>query len=71
MSAVGLPFDERFLMHRLRATSIASMAGGGVALGLFLYHDLVDHHWDWELLSVGIVMAAVKQGLMLWYRFTN
>lgn len=42
-----------------------------MALGLFLYHDWVQHVWNWELLSIGIAMAVVKQGLMLWYRFTN
>ena len=71
MSIVRAHLDERFLMHRLRSTSIACVAGGSVAMGLFLYHDLVDHFWSWELLSIGITMAAVKQGFMLWYRFTD
>ena len=65
------PLDERFLMHRLRATSVASMGGMIIAMGCFLYHDLVNHVWNWELLSIGLTMVVIKQGLMLWYRFTN
>lgn len=67
----GTRVDERFLVHRQRSTSAAALAGAGLALGLFLWHQWVDHVWDWELLAVGLVMALVKQGLMLWYRFTN
>ena len=63
--------DERFLMHRLRATSIASMAGVVLAMGLFAFHYIRDHVWNWELFSIGAVMAFVKQGLMVWYRRTN
>ena len=63
--------DERFLMHRLKATSIASMAGMILAMGLFVYHYWADHVWNWELFSIGAVMAVVKQGLMAWYRHTN
>ena len=40
-------------------------------MGLFLYHYYADHVWNWELFAVGLTMAVVKQGLMLWYRFTN
>jgi hypothetical protein len=64
-------FDERFLTHRLRSTSIASIAGIVVAMGLFIYHSWVDHVWNWELFAIGLTMAAVKQGMMAWYRFTN
>ena len=71
MSLLGGPADERVLMHRLRSTSIASFAGIGVAMGMFVYHVWVDHVWKWELFAIGLTMAAVKQGLMAWYRFTN
>jgi hypothetical protein len=71
MSVLWGKVDERFLVHRLRATSIASMAGITVAMGLFAYHYYADHVWNWELFSIGLTMAAVKQGLMAWYRFTN
>ena len=71
MSILGGKVDERFVMHRLRSTSVASIAGVGVAMSLFLYHWLRDHVWGWELLSIGLTMAVVKQGMMAWYRFTN
>jgi hypothetical protein len=63
--------DERFLAHRLRATSLAGMAGILLAMGLFAYHVWTEQIWNWELLSIGVVMASVKQGLMAWYRFTK
>ena len=71
MSVFGVQVDERFLMHRLKATSIASLVGGILAMALFAYHNWVDHVWNWELLSIGITMAVVKQGLMLFYRFRS
>lgn len=71
MSVLRETIDERFLMHRLKATSIASMAGITVAMGLFAYHFWKDHVWNWELFSIGAIMAVVKQGIMAWYRHTN
>ena len=71
MIPFGGTTDERILAHRLRATSAASFAGILVAMGLFLYHDWVQHVWNWELLAIGVTMVVVKQGLMLWFRFTN
>jgi hypothetical protein len=61
-------FDERFLMHRLRSTSIAGVLGGITAMLLFAWHYYRDGFWSWELLSIGIVMAVSKWVLMLWYR---
>jgi hypothetical protein len=71
MNAWGGAVDERFLMHRLRATSMASIAGIVVAMGLFIFHVVAHHVWNWELFAIGLTMAAVKQGLMAWYRFTD
>jgi hypothetical protein len=71
MRILAWVFDERFLVHRLRATSIAGLCGGVVATALFAWHYYADHFWSWELLSVGLTMAAVKWAVMLWYRFTN
>jgi hypothetical protein len=71
MRILAWVFDERFLVHRLRATSIAGLCGGVVAMVLFAWHYYADHVWTWELLSVGLTMAAVKWAVMLWYRFTN
>lgn len=63
--------DERFLMHRLRSTSIGGIAAGTLALALFAYHFYHDHVWSWELLSIGLTMAVVKWGLMLWFRLRD
>lgn len=71
MSPPDAMFDERFLTHRLHATSIASMAGAGLAGGLLLYHYWTRHTWSWELFAIILTMAIVKQVLMLWFRFTR
>jgi hypothetical protein len=63
--------DERFLNHRLRSTSIAGMCGSMVAGGLFLYRFLVDRIIHWDLFAVVVTMAAVKVGMMLWYRWKD
>ena len=64
-------FDERFLMHRLRSTSVAGVAAGTLAMLLFAWHYYHDHFWSWDLLAVGATMAVVKQGILLWYRLTD
>lgn len=64
-------FDERFLMHRLRSTSIAGISGGTLAMLLFAWHYYVQHVWSWDLLAVGVTIALVKWTIMLWYRLTN
>jgi hypothetical protein len=64
-------FDERFLMHRLRSTGTAGVAGGVLAALLWFYRYVFEHRLDWGLFAVAVTMAVVKQGLMLWYRFTD
>ncbi|HET7434769.1 MAG TPA: hypothetical protein VFN10_08660 [Thermoanaerobaculia bacterium] len=61
-------FDERFLMHRLRSTSIAGVTGGTLAMLLFAYRFYHDHVWNWDLFSVGLTMAVLKVSLMTYYR---
>ena len=68
---LGTAIDERFRNHRQRSTSIAGMCGAMVAGGLFLYRDLVDRIIRWDLFAVVITMAAVKVGMMLWYRWKD
>lgn len=67
MSIVSKLFDERFLDHRRRSTSIAGVTAGVLAIGLFGYRYYVDHVWSWDLLAVGIALVAVKLVLMTWY----
>ncbi len=71
MSLLERFFDERFLMHRLRSSSAAGIAGGVLAILLFAWRFYVDHRWSWDLLAVAIAIVAIKTGLMLWYRFTG
>ena len=71
MKIFGKVVDERFLMYRQRSTSIAGVAGGAVAIGLFEYRYFVDHVWRWDLLAVGVTMVVVKLGLMAWFYLTD
>jgi len=63
--------DERFLTHRQRSTSIASMMGAAVAAGLFWYRCVFNGVWRWDLLAVLITMVVVKWGMMAWYYLTD
>ncbi len=68
---LGWTVDERFLMHRLRSTSFAGLAGALVAAGFF-YRDYFQHHlFRWDLFAVIATMAVVKIGVLLWYRMTD
>ncbi len=63
--------DERFLMHRLKATRLACVAGVVVLGGWYFYHFFAHGQLRHDLLSVMAVMAAVKLGAMYYYRRTN
>ena len=68
---LGSVIDERFLTHRQRSTSIASMMGAAVAGGLFWYRYAFDGVWRWDLLAVLITMVVAKWGMMAWYYLTD
>jgi hypothetical protein len=63
--------DERFLKHRLRATSNAGMTSAALALLLFLYRYYHDHLFRVDLLAVGLTFVVLKYLLLLWYRRTD
>jgi len=63
--------DERYLMHRLRATSLGGIAGALTASALFVYYFFADQITRWDLLAVALVMAVVKLGALAWYRRTD
>jgi len=64
-------FDERFLEHRRRSTSIAGVTGAVLALCLFEYRYFVNHMWNWDLLAVGLTFVVIKLGMMTWYYLTD
>ncbi|HEV7993383.1 MAG TPA: hypothetical protein VGP25_16275 [Gemmatimonadaceae bacterium] len=63
--------DERFLEHRLRATSIAGIATAVLALLLFMYRYYHDHVVRTDLLATGLLFVVVKYSLLFWYRRTD
>ena len=68
---LGIVIDERFLEHRRRSTSYASIVGGWVAIGLFAYRYFVRGVWSWDLFAVGATIAVVKLSLLTWYLTTE
>jgi hypothetical protein len=71
---IPIPFgepDERFLIHRLKSTSLAGVCGGLVAIGLLTYHYYGHDTWRWDLFAVAATMAAIKLAAMAWYRMTD
>jgi hypothetical protein len=71
MKILGFVIDERFLEHRRRSTSYASIAGGWVAIGLFAYRFFFHGVWSWDLFAVGATIAVVKLSLLAWYLSTE
>lgn len=68
---LGIVIDERFLEHRRRSTSVASVVGGWVAVGLFVYHYFVDRVVSWDLFAVAATIAVVKLTLLTYYLLTD
>jgi len=63
--------DERFLMHRLRSTSIGGLAGVLLAAALFFYQLFSNHVIKWDLFAIVATVAVVKMSLMVWYRLND
>jgi hypothetical protein len=68
---LGITIDERFLDHRRRSTSLASIIGGLVAIGLFAYRFYVNGIWSWDLFAVAATIVVVKLAAMIWYYLTD
>ena len=71
MKVAGVTLDERFMMHRLRATSLGGIAGGAAAALLFAYRYFVGNEWRWDLLGVALTVVAVKYAALLYYRLND
>ena len=63
--------DERFSIHRLKATRLAAIAGAAVAGGWYLFYFWTRHELHQDLLSVLLVMIVVKFATIAYYRTTN
>ena len=67
----GVSVDERFLDHRRRSSTLATIVGAVASGGLFEYHLIRQHRYDWEMAAVLLAMVATKLAAMTWYRFTD
>ena len=67
MSLLERLFDERFLEHRRRSTSVAGVLCALVALLLLAYRFYFEHRLSWDLLAVVLTNVLVKLALMTWY----
>ncbi|MFH1679882.1 MAG: hypothetical protein ABIH26_04480 [Candidatus Eisenbacteria bacterium] len=63
--------DERFLMHRLKSTSLAGIVGAVMTAVIFLYQYYARHTARWDLFAVLMTMGVVKIGSMVYYRRTG
>ncbi len=63
--------DERFMMHRLRSTSLAGIAGSLMMGGWYFYDWLVNGVVRTDILAILICMAVVKAAAMIYYRMTD
>lgn len=68
---LGIEVDERFLMHRLKSTSLAGILGAFVAAGLWAYRYYIQDVFSWDLFAVVITIAVVKVAAMAWYRLRD
>ena len=68
---LGWTIDERFLMHRLRSTSIAGMAGTLLTGGFFFYYLFGSHVIRWDFFAIIATTAAVKLAVLAWYRLND
>jgi len=68
---LGWTIDERFLMHRLRSTSVGGIAGALLAGGLFFYNLFALHIIKWDLFAIVATVAIVKISVLIWYRLTD
>jgi hypothetical protein len=71
LPVLGLNIDERFLMHRLRSTSIGGLAAVLLTAILF-FNDLFGKHVTrWDLFSIIATAAFVKIAVLIFYRLTD
>lgn len=71
MSLLKNLFDERFILHRLKATRFATVVTA-VAMGAYINYEMfVNDTIHWDILYFLVIMAVAKILAAVYYRFTN
>jgi hypothetical protein len=60
--------DERYFLHRYKATSHAGIVMAVLVAGFFLYQHLHDNIFRWDLLIPLIAGVVTKLIAMVYYR---
>jgi hypothetical protein len=61
-------FDERFQLHRLKATRLAAVTGM-VLLGVwFVFDAFVNDVIHWQIMVILVAMAGAKVGSMVYFQ---
>jgi hypothetical protein len=63
--------DERFIMHRYKATRLSVAVGVILMAGYFFYEFVAHRLIRWDLFVIMASMAVVKVVAMLYLRRTN
>ena len=63
--------DERYFLHRYKATSHAGIVMAVLVAAFFLYHRLHDDVFRWDLLIPLLAGAVTKVIAMVHYRRTD
>lgn len=64
-------FDERFVMHRLKATRFAAVVTAIAMAGYYYYVLVQTNTIRYDLLALLGVMAIAKVAATIYYRLTN
>lgn len=71
MSLFSNLFDERFVLHRLKATRFAAVVTA-VAMAAYYYYELIKTDTiRYDLLVLLGIMVVAKLGATIYYRLTN
>ncbi len=71
MSFLKQLFDERFILHRLKATRFATIVMVLAMAAYFYYELLVTRVTRYDLLVFLVILAVGKIGATVYYRLTN
>ena len=63
--------DERFIMHRYKATRVSVVVTAVVMAVMFNYYYIVEHVIKKDIVILMSVMVVSKLVAMTYYRFTN